>query len=183
MFYKFFLSDKTFIGVVKFTNGAFTCIKTVHGLKPGSILKSNSLSPYFSIKYNVGDTVLLAWLNLKNIFCKIIVFPFKKCQYSTSPGTFCKLITLDEEKSYYKIQLSSKLIKYLYNLTFVTLGRNSNIFSNQRLIGKAGVNVIRGYKSSVRGVAMNPVDHPHGGRTKTNSPEKTPWGKIAKFNK
>jgi large subunit ribosomal protein L2 len=35
----------------------------------------------------------------------------------------------------------------------------------------------------VRGVAMNPVDHPHGGRTKTNSPEVTPWGKIAKFNK
>jgi ribosomal protein L2 len=32
-------------------------------------------------------------------------------------------------------------------------------------------------------VAMNPVDHPHGGRTKTNSPELTPWGKIAKLNK
>ena len=40
-----------------------------------------------------------------------------------------------------------------------------------------------GFRPNVRGVAMNPVDNPHGGRTKTNSPELTPWGKIAKKNK
>jgi large subunit ribosomal protein L2 len=63
------------------------------------------------------------------------------------------------------------------------LGRNSNIWRFKEIVGKAGRNINRGFKSSVRGVAMNPVDHPHGGRTKTNSPEKTPWGKIAKFKK
>jgi len=50
-------------------------------------------------------------------------------------------------------------------------------------IGKAGINMNRGYRPTVRGVAKNPVDHPHGGRTKTNSPERTPWGKTAKYNK
>jgi len=42
---------------------------------------------------------------------------------------------------------------------------------------------IRGRKSMVRGVAMNPVDHPHGGRTKTNSPEVSIWGWVAKISR
>jgi large subunit ribosomal protein L2 len=42
--------------------------------------------------------------------------------------------------------------------------------------GKAGYNQIVGFKSIVRGVAMNPVDHPNGGRTKSFSGEKSPWG-------
>lgn len=48
-------------------------------------------------------------------------------------------------------------------------------------MGKAGINRNFGIRPTVRGVAMNPVDHPHGGRTKTNSPELTPWNKIAKL--
>jgi large subunit ribosomal protein L2 len=56
----------------------------------------------------------------------------------------------------------------------VTLGRVSNIFKKKEIVGKAGRNVLKGSRPSTRGVAMNPVDHPHGGRTKTNSPELTP---------
>jgi large subunit ribosomal protein L2 len=66
---------------------------------------------------------------------------------------------------------------------FVTLGRSSNINHKKEFFTKAGFYRKKGYRPSVRGVAMNPVDHPHGGRTKTSSPEYTPWGKIAKFNK
>jgi len=54
------------------------------------------------------------------------------------------------------------------------LGRNSNILPKGILIGKAGINIKKGFRPTVRGVAKNPVDHPHGGRTKTNSPERTP---------
>jgi len=50
-------------------------------------------------------------------------------------------------------------------------------------LGKAGINFILGKKPKVRGVARNPVDHPHGGRTKTNQPEVSIWGWIAKKNK
>ena len=42
--------------------------------------------------------------------------------------------------------------------------------------GKAGIPINKGSKPIVRGVAMNPVDHPNGGRTKTNKPEKSIWG-------
>jgi len=51
------------------------------------------------------------------------------------------------------------------------LGRNSQIDHKYKIFGKAGFNKILGKKSKVRGVARNPVDHPHGGRTKTNKPE------------
>jgi large subunit ribosomal protein L2 len=53
----------------------------------------------------------------------------------------------------------------------VILGRNSQIDYNYSRFGKAGVNFLFGKKPKVRGVARNPVDHPHGGRTKTNQPE------------
>jgi large subunit ribosomal protein L2 len=51
------------------------------------------------------------------------------------------------------------------------------------VVGKAGLNRNVNLRPRVRGVAMNAVDHPHGGRSKTNSPEVTPWGKIAKKNR
>ena len=48
---------------------------------------------------------------------------------------------------------------------------------------KAGQNRLLGRKPSVRGIAMNPVDHPHGGRTNGGIPPKTPWGKLTKGSK
>jgi large subunit ribosomal protein L2 len=55
----------------------------------------------------------------------------------------------------------------------IVLGRSNNPFFYKTVVGKCGNNIKRGFKSKVRGVAMNPVDHPHGGRTKTNSPERS----------
>ena len=52
-----------------------------------------------------------------------------------------------------------------------TLGRNSNVFKKYQIYGGSRKLKLLGRRPIVRGVAMNPVDHPHGGRTKTNSPE------------
>jgi large subunit ribosomal protein L2 len=56
------------------------------------------------------------------------------------------------------------------------LGRNSQTDSRFKVLGKAGTRLLIGKKPKVRGVARNPVDHPHGGRTKTNQPEVSIWG-------
>lgn len=56
------------------------------------------------------------------------------------------------------------------------LGRNSNLRHKREIVGKAGASRHAGIRPTVRGVAMNPVDHPHGGRTKTVQPEVSPWG-------
>jgi large subunit ribosomal protein L2 len=61
------------------------------------------------------------------------------------------------------------------------LGRISISENKNFLNGKAGYWRSFGFKSLVRGVAMNPVDHPHGGRTKSVKYQRTPWGKTTKF--
>lgn len=137
----------------------------------------------FSTKYVIGNVVFLKNLNIGSIFYNVCCKTKNKSIYARSPGTYCILLSADEINSLYRVQLPSGLVVLLDGNSSVVLGRNSNIWKYKEIVGKAGRNVIRGFKSSVRGVAMNPVDHPHGGRTKTNSPEKTPWGKIAKFKK
>jgi large subunit ribosomal protein L2 len=62
----------------------------------------------------------------------------------------------------------------LSSYIFSSLGKCYNEEQNLTNPGKAGSLIIRGLKSRVRGVAKNPVDHPHGGRTKTNKPEVSP---------
>jgi large subunit ribosomal protein L2 len=122
-------------------------------------------------------------LHKKSIFYNIWSFRIHKNIIARAAGTFCTFINSDEEKEFIWVKIPSGITKLFYSLTFVTLGQNSNKIRKYFVTGKAGDNVKIGFRPSVRGVAMNPVDHPHGGRTKTNSPEKTPWAKIAKKNK
>jgi large subunit ribosomal protein L2 len=74
------------------------------------------------------------------------------------------------------ISLPSGKEKLINSFTFASLGKCYNEEFNLTCPGKAGSLLNRGLKSKVRGVAKNPVDHPHGGRTKTNKPEVSPWG-------
>lgn len=97
-----------------------------------------------------------------------------KSTYIKSNGTFSQLLQINKELNMALIQLPSGDKKYVSLDYLCTLGRNSNIFSKFVVIGKAGLNRNLGKNVTVRGVAMNPVDHPHGGRTKTNKPEVSP---------
>jgi large subunit ribosomal protein L2 len=72
------------------------------------------------------------------------------------------------------VQLPSGVSLKLLRIGAAILGRNSNILRKYEIIGKAGINRKRGIRPTVRGVAMNPVDHPHGGRTKVSQPEVSP---------
>lgn len=96
-----------------------------------------------------------------------------KIIYSSSAGSFCQLI---EKKLKCKVRLPSGKIILLPNNYFGTLGCVSNLQHKSICIGKAGKNRLKGIRPSVRGIAMNPVDHPHGGRTNGGRPSVTPWG-------
>jgi len=74
------------------------------------------------------------------------------------------------------IKLPSNFILNTSFFESATIGRTSNTFHNKIIYGKAGKNRYRGIRPSVRGIAMNPVDHPHGGRTNGGRPSTTPWG-------
>lgn len=103
--------------------------------------------------------------------------------YAKSAGTFCKIFFLFFWWLHAYIKLPSTRRMVIPSRHFVFLGRCSNFPYTKVVIGNAGTNRYRGRRPKVRGVAMNPVDHPNGGRTKTCRPLKNLWGKIAKKNK
>lgn len=99
----------------------------------------------------------------------------KKSQYIKSAGTFGQLIQKDFKLC--KVKLPSGIIITLSINSYATLGTVSNKLHNLVVLGKAGRNRLKGIRPSVRGIAMNPVDHPHGGRSNGGKPPVTPWGK------
>jgi len=94
--------------------------------------------------------------------------------YATASGTSCVKIPAEKRIKLLKIILPSEREFFFNPNVLGLLGKNP--FFEKKLFkpGKAGVSVFYGRKPCVRGVAMNPVDHPNGGRTKSCSPELSP---------
>jgi len=176
-------STNNILSLIKFSNGSFSYVLNTYGYSVGMFTSFLNKYSFNFNKYSIGSVVFLKNLDVGSIFYNVCDLETKKSLYARSPGTYCILLNLDNINNLLTIQLPSGTTVNVNLNFYATLGRNSNIWRFKEIVGKAGRNINRGFKSSVRGVAMNPVDHPHGGRTKTNSPEKTPWGKIAKFKK
>lgn len=137
----------------------------------------------YTKEYSIGYAVFLFHVPVTTIFFNVKLAYARKGFYARAAGTFCTIFKLDKEKMVHHILLPTMSEVVVSSFSLVTLGKASNILHKREVVGKAGLNRLKGRRPSVRGVAMNPVDHPHGGRTKTNSPEVTPWGKIAKKSK
>jgi len=148
------------------TKSFFKTIST-NKVYPGTILISN-------IKFNehyIGYRMQLKFLPVGSIVH--LIGTNNNNLYSCSAGTFSQLI---EKKKNCKIRLpSGKVILVSENL-FATLGVVSNLKYKSVVFGKAGRKRLLGVRPSVRGIAMNPVDHPHGGRTNGGMIPVTPWG-------
>ncbi len=178
---------KTFVGLLKYSNGAVGCLPIFSGANLGECIKvftysKNPKFQYFT-QFSTGSVVPVAFLSVTSCFFNIMYFFGKFSWFCRAGGTYCIIIRINLEKGYSVIKLPTKKLYILNEITYVMLGRNSNVLPKGIWKGKAGVNVLSGFRPAVRGVAKNPVDHPHGGRTKSNQPERTPWGRIAKFNK
>ena len=148
------------------TKSFFKTIST-NKVFPGTILLSN----FKYLEHSIGYRMQLKFLPIGSLIHLIGVN--NNILYSCSAGTFCQLI---EKKKECKIRLpSGKIILVSENL-FATLGIVSNLKHKSVVFGKAGRNRLLGVRPSVRGIAMNPVDHPHGGRTNGGMIPVTPWG-------
>jgi large subunit ribosomal protein L2 len=162
------------LALLKFSNGTFSYILASHGLKPGSIVFTAVRPQKFSSKYKLGCSVLIKYLELNTIFYNLEINPSKGGIYSRSAGTFCTIINIEPELNTAVVQLPTNKTKTILSTCSASLGRASNVEFNNQFFSKAGYYRNKGFRPKVRGVAMNPVDHPHGGRTKTSSPELTP---------
>lgn len=103
--------------------------------------------------------------------------PGKGAQLARAAGAAAQLLA--REGSYAQIRLRSGEIRKVHVDCKATIGEVGNAEHNLRSIGKAGANRWRGIRPTVRGVAMNPIDHPHGGgegKTAAAQPPVSPWG-------
>ena len=107
--------------------------------------------------------------------------PEKGAQLARSAGTSARLVA--KEGIYATLRLQSGETRKVLWECRATLGTVSNQESNLKSLGKAGAKRWRGVRPTVRGVAMNPVDHPHGGgegKTSGGRSPVSPWGQSAK---
>jgi len=109
------------------------------------------------------------------------MLPGKGAQLARSAGASAQLLA--REGSYAQLRLRSGEIRKVHVDCRATIGEVGNEEHNLESIGKAGRKRWRGIRPTVRGVAMNPIDHPHGGgegRTSSGQPPVSPWGQQSK---
>jgi large subunit ribosomal protein L2 len=194
LYKKLFFFNKTFLGIVLFTiydpnrtafisavfdflKFKFFYIPAIHTLCAGSIIGCKNPKH----KYFKGFRYKLEHHLQGSIFCFLTKNTSNFAIYAKSAGTFCQL--LYKSIKICKVRLPSGQIITISPLCFATLGITSNIFNRFVTYGKAGRRVLMGFRPKVRGIAMNPVDHPHGGRTNGGCCWVTPWGKPFRFKK
>ena len=137
-------------------------------------------SPWF-YKKGKAFLTLVATVRQYRQISNIELWPGKGIQYARSAGTWGRITNRDFSKYTAVAYLPSGVRKIVSVFSLVLPGRCAGI--DKRIIKntKSGYWRSYGLKPTVRGVAMNPVDHPHGGRTKAIKYPRTPWGKTTKF--
>ena len=109
------------------------------------------------------------------------IIPNKGIQYVRSTGTSAKIVKMDSRISTSLVKLPSGVKKVFSTFSIGSLGPVALPENKKWKNNSAGLYKKFGRKSQTRGVAMNPVDHPHGGRAKSVKYQRTPWGKTTKF--
>jgi len=157
-------------------------------IKIGSIIHySNSI---FSKEMSIlpGSNCTLNIIPTGSLIHNIEKIPGQGGVYARSAGCFGKLMIRKRffQKYYAGIILPSKKLVYLSTQCTASVGSVSNTLHKFKNVKKAGKNRNFGKRPTVRGVAMNPIDHPHGGgegKSATSALPKTPWGYPAKWKK
>lgn len=165
--------------LIFFSNGSFMYINSTQNVKIFSFYtKVDFLSNYFKFNSFFAHIFQIKKLSVISL---LELLPQKNAQYVRSSGTFAKIIKFDNYNHTALIQLPSQSKKFFSKFSLSFLGKNSFKLANKIINTKSGYWRMFGSKSVVRGVAKNPVDHPHGGRTKSIKLPRTPWGKVTKL--
>ena len=150
-------------------------------LHPESMEMGNRVESGPNSSLNVGNSLPLENIPLGYEVHNIELFPNKGGQLARSAGSSAKILA--KEGEYVTLKMPSKEVRLIPKLCYATIGRVGNSSHMNLTLGKAGRKRWLGKRPSVRGVVMNPCDHPHGGgEGKSPIGRKhpcTPWGKPA----
>ena len=164
------------IALICFVDGERRYIIANKGMVVGQPIMTGSEAPIKS-----GNSLPIRNIPVGTTICCVEMLPGKGAQLARSAGTSAQLLA--REGIYAQIRLRSGEVRRVHVECRATIGEVGNEENNLRKIGKAGANRWRGIRPTVRGVAMNPVDHPHGGgegRTGEGRVPVNPWGQPTK---
>ena len=164
------------LALLLYADGERRYILAPKGVAVGAQLTSGSEAPI-----KAGNTLPLRNVPVGTTVHCIEMLPGKGAQLARAAGTGAQLLA--REGSYAQLRLRSGEIRKVHVDCRATIGETGNDEHNLESIGKAGRKRWRGVRPTVRGVAMNPIDHPHGGgegRTAAAQPPVSPWGVQSK---
>jgi large subunit ribosomal protein L2 len=167
------------IALVKYEDGEYRYIIAPKGVKAGDTVQSGNEAPIA-----VGNCMTLRNMPIGSVVHCVEMKIGKGAQIARSAGTSAQMIARDGD--YATLRLRSGEMRKIHCDCRATLGEVSNTEHNLKKLGKAGAQRWRGVRPTVRGVAMNPVDHPHGGgegRTSGGRHPVSPWGVPTKGKK
>jgi large subunit ribosomal protein L2 len=160
------------IALINYNDGEKRYILATHGLKVGETLTSGVNS-----EIKPGNSLILKDIPLGTLIHNIELKKGHGGQLARSAGNYAQLMA--KEGAYAQVKLPSGEVRMIPIECKATIGQVSNLGHDSISIGKAGRNRWKGKRPHVRGVAMNPVDHPHGGGEGKSSGGRhpvTPWG-------
>jgi len=162
------------IALVVYTDGTKSYILATQGMKKGEEVISADKA-----RIKEGNRMMLKNIPVGTVVCNIEMIPGKGGQIARGAGSSAVLQAIDGGMA--TLKMPSTEIRMVKETCFATIGRISNFEYSTYRIGKAGRKRHMGRRPKVRGSAMNPVDHPHGGgegRMGVGMKHpKTPWGK------
>lgn len=164
------------IALLYYVDGEKRYIVAPNKLQVGDVIVSND-----KCTVKIGNAMKLKNIPVGTIVHNIEMEPGKGSQIARSAGSFCQISGFEGDKAILKIP--SGEMRYVNSDCLATIGQVGNIDLSNVVIGKAGRNRWRGKRPKVKGVAMNPFDHPHGGgegATNGGRHPVSPWGKPTK---
>lgn len=165
-----------FIALIKYEDGTQSYI-----LAPQRLAVGDKVVAALTADIKPGNAMLLKNMPVGTIVHNIEMQPGRGGQLARSAGCYAQLIGKDA--GYAQIRLSSGELRLVRAECFATVGAVSNADHQNTTMAKAGRARWMGIRPSVRGIAMNPVDHPHGGRTNGGRNPVSPWGWKTKGKK
>ena len=165
-----------FIALIKYADGELSYILAPQRLREGDKIISGD-----TVDIKPGNAMPMQNIPVGTIIHNVEMKVGKGGQIARSAGTYAQII--GKEQGYAQLRLNSGELRIVRGECMATVGAVSNPDQQNIKLGKAGRKRWLGKRPSVRGVAMNPIDHPHGGgegRTSGGRHPVTPWGKPTK---
>ena len=168
-----------FIALIRYEDGELAYILAPQRLHAGDMVIAGE-----KVDVKPGNAMPLRGMPVGTIIHNVEMKPGKGGQMARSAGTYAQLVGRDA--GYAQIRLGSGELRQVLDSCIATVGAVSNADNMNQVLGKAGRVRHMGFRPHVRGVAMNPIDHPHGGgegRTSGGRHPVTPWGVPTKGRK